>query len=253
VSTDFYDYVAPEDWQTLNALEGFGRNALPPTGKLAGQAFDIEFGERLVISLAVTDAEHLTWQGEEHRYRAREVLDDVFFVEFQLAGAPDRAVALVLDLERRIVLAVLSTVVDHARVDEEVLHGRLAGAAPGARHERTHALVGHRVQYIYSADHAYEHVYLNDSTFTWHCLAGAERGQADTEPTLAYEIRDRVYLFTWRERVVPCDGVVVIDWANLRLNGRIFGWDTTDAAYNSISMGARAVPLNVTAYAPLTD
>ena len=113
-------------------------------------------------------------------------------------------------------------------------------------------MVGRRVQYIYDADHAYEHVYLNDSTYAWHCIEGAEKGQADAEPTLAYEIRPDVYLFSWRERVVPCDGIVVIDWVNLRNNGRIFGWDTADEAYNSIRMGARAVVLNTTEHASLT-
>lgn len=251
--TDLYEYVPPAEWKTLNALEGFGTNSIPRTDGLAGRTFAVTYAEGATNTYTFHDADRLTWDAGDESYAAREVLDDVFLVDFMVAGAPGTAVVLVLDLERSIVTAVTSTVGDgEIAVSEVVEHGTLEGAEPGARHERTGGMVGRRVQYIYDADHAYEHVYLNDSTYAWHCIEGAEKGQADAEPTLAYEIRPDVYLFTWRERVVPCDGIVVIDWVNLRNNGRIFGWDTADEAYNSIRMGARAVVLNTTEHAPLT-
>ena len=249
-------YVPPSEWKTLNALEGFGSHTLPRSDRLAGQELVITFDVGRQVTYTFTNAARLTWtdgntSGEEE-YTAREVLDDVFLVNHQVGARPGVAVVLVVDLPRRIVTAVTSTVGDgEIAVTEVVEHGTLPGGSPAERHQRTDAMVGHRAQYIYDPDHAYEHVYLNDSTYTWHCLAGPEKGQADTEPTLAYEIRPDVYLFTWRERVVPCDGIVVIDWVNDRLNGRIFGLDTDMRAYNSISMGARAVKLNVTRYAPL--
>lgn len=254
---DLYEYVPPTEWKTLNALEGFGTNSIPRSDALAGQALEIAFEGGRAITYTFADAGRLTWaQGDasgEEGYAAREVLDGVFLVDYQVAARPEQAVVLVIDRPRNIVTAVTSTVGEgrEIAVEEVVEHGTLPGAADGDRHARTSAMVGRRVQYVYDADHAYEHVYFNDATYSWHCLAGAEKGQADTEPTLAYEIRPDVYLFTWRERVVPCDGIVVIDWVNNRNNGRIFGFDTAEQVYNSIRMGARAVPLNVTEHAPL--
>jgi MoaF C-terminal domain/MoaF N-terminal domain len=259
MSDERYEYVPPTEWKTLNALEGFGSNSIPRSGALAGRSLQVAFAGGRTITYEFADADRLSWSdgdgtsGDE-AYAAREVLDDVFLVDFQLAAQPERAVVLVIDLPRSIVTSVTSTVGDgEIAVEETVEHGALPGATEGDRHERTDAMVGHRVQYVYDADHAYEHIYLNDSTYCWHCLAGAEKGQADAEPTLAYEIRPEVYLFCWRERVVPCDGIVVIDWVNDRNNGRIFGFDTEEKAYNSIRMGARAVRLNETEYAPLAD
>lgn len=257
--TEMYEYVPPADWKTLNALEGFGQNTIPPTDALAGEHLSITFGD-VGWEVDFTDGEQLTLAegggaATTERYLAREVLDDVFLVDVQRALAPDRTIVLLVDRPRSIVTAILSTVVgegDDMHVEEEALHGVLPGGDSADRHEPTNDMVGQRWQYIYSPDHAYEHVYLNSSTYCWQCLEGEEKGQADCDPTTAFKIRDDVYLFTWMERVVPCDGIVVIDWVNMRNNGRIFGWDTGDQEFNSISMGARAVRLNVTQYAPLS-
>jgi hypothetical protein len=247
-----YEYVEPTEWKTLNALEGFGTNSIPATDKLAGTTLEVRDEDGAVLAYEFHDGEHLTWPRGKESYVAREVLEDVFLVDFMIAAAPAEAIALVVDLPRSLVTTVHSTVGDEEiAVSETVSHGTLPGARPGDRHQRTEAMVGKRVQYIYDADHAYEHIYLNGSTYAWQCLAGAEKGQADADPTQAFEIRPEVYLFCWRERVVPCDAVVVIDWVNMRNNGRIFGYDTAADEYNSIRMGARAVPLNTTEYVEL--
>lgn len=257
MNEQLYKYVPPNEWKTLNALDGFGTNGIARSDRLAGLNLEVTFDGGRKVNYAFVDSERLTWvEGDtsgEARYAAREVLDGVMLVDYRSADRPKQAVVLVVDMPREIVTSVTSTVGDgEIAVTEVVEHGALPGAKAGDRHERTGAMVGKRVQYIYDADHAYEHIYLNDSTYSWHCLAGAEKGQADTEPTLAYEIRQDVYLFTWRERVVPCDGIVIIDWVNERLNGRIFGFDTAEQAYNSIQMGAKAVHLNLTRHAELS-
>lgn len=251
----FYEYIAPPQWKTLNALVGFGVNGLRTTDALSSQTFAIGFPDSN-WTLAFHDAEHLTWtvdhEALEEHYLAREVCDDLFLIEFEYASRQDRAIVVLIDRSTQIVTAVISTCVgDTHHVQQELLHGWLTGSDERGRHEPTTELVGHRVQYNYGPKAAYEHIYLNSSTFSWHCIAGAERGQADADFCRALKVRDRVYLFMWIERVVPCDGVAVIDWAQMRNNGRIFGWDSADRAYNSISMGARAVPLNVTSYVPV--
>lgn len=257
--TEMYEYVPPTDWKTLNALEGFGQNTISPTDALAGERFEITFDDRSwVLELVDGEEASLSVDGGDavrERYIAREVLEDVFLVDIHHTLHPDRTIAMIIDKPRSIVTAILSQVVgegEDMHVEEQALHGRLPGAAEGDIHEPTAEMVGQRWQYIYSPDHAYEHIYLNSSTYCWQCLEGEEKGQADCDPTTTFKIRDDVYLLTWMERVVPCDGIVVIDWVNMRNNGRIFGWDTDAEEYNSISMGARAVKLNDTTYAPLS-
>jgi len=250
--TKFQDYISPENWKTLNALDGEKPDRMPFTDELAGETLETRFG-RAVWTLKLVDAPTLClYEGElparTHRYKARAVLDDVTLVEFQRADRAEQAVTLVVDAGRSIATAVVSTCRGDTRhVSEEVLQGVLPGGDPADRHEATTELVGHRALYT-SGTSVYEHVYLNSSNYTWHCVTGPEKGQAATEFCQAFKIRDRVYLFTWIERVVPCDGVVVLDWVNLRLNGRIFGWDTAAEEYNMIRVGAGVLPLNVTSY-----
>ncbi|MGH2843580.1 MAG: MoaF C-terminal domain-containing protein [Solirubrobacteraceae bacterium] len=263
MTADGFRHIPPEEFKTLNALEGFGQNALPPSAALAAQELEVSFdedGTQRQTRYSFHGADALTWRSEagdggDERYDAREVVPGILLVCFSEAQRPERARVLVIDTERAIVTRVTSTVVgDDASgrdVEEVFSHGRLPGAAEGDHHPRTDELVGHRFQYTYSPHDAYEHVYLTPSTYAWHCLAGEEQGQADCDRALAYKLRERVYLLAWHENVVPCDGIVVLDWVGMRNNGRIFGWDTGARAYNSIRMGAIAAPLNFTRYVPL--
>jgi hypothetical protein len=253
------EYIPQEEWKRLNALEGFGRNSIPATDRLAGETLHVLFEDGSSATYAFVSERLLCWsdsgneQDHEEQYVAREVLDGVFLVDFTLAQAPSRAIVLVIDRPQSLVTAVTSDVALErpVAVDERVAHGVLEGAEPGRRHERTGAMVGNRVRYVYDGAHEYEHIYLNDANYCWHCLKGPEAGQADVDPAVAYEIRDGVYLLCWREHVVPCDGIVVIDWVNMRNNGRIFGWDTEQRAFNSIRMGAHAVAVTpIASFAP---
>jgi hypothetical protein len=243
------EYIPQEEWKTLNALDGFGRNSIPATDRLAGETLRVAFEDGSSVIYAFALGGRLRWRDAsseqecEEECIVREVLDDVFLVDFTLAQTPSRAVVLVIDRPRSLVTRVTSDVdLDRSvAVEERVAHGLLPGGERGDRHERTDATVDNRVRYVYDDEHEYEHIYLNDTNYCWHCLKGPEAGQADVDPATAYEIRERVYLLCWREHVVPCDGIVVIDWVNMRNNGRIFGWDTEEQAFNSIRMGAHAV------------
>lgn len=90
--------------------------------------------------------------------------------------------------------------------------GRIDGIeASGPAPAPTSALLGRRVLWVYSTEHAYEHVYLTPTWYSWHCLAGPERGLADTDENTAYEVRPGIYVFAWREKVIPCASVTIAD------------------------------------------
>ena len=111
----------------------------------------------------------------------------------------------------------------------------------------TEELVGKRIEYTYSPTERYEHIYLNGSFYTWHCLLGAEKGLADTDCCHSYKLARNLYLFVWREKIVPTLGVVVLDLNAMRTTGKIFGYEGNDfRKVVNFRIGARARLQNIT-------
>src|SRR4030067_318111 len=76
-------------------------------------------------------------------------------------------------------------------------------------HEKTMDNDAERVQWVYSSKDAYEHIYLNENTYSWHCISGNEKGLADTDRCFYYKVSDKFYLFVWIEKTIPTVGVVL--------------------------------------------
>jgi len=110
-------------------------------------------------------------------------------------------------------------------------------------------LIGMRNLYIYSETERYEHIYLNEHFYAWQCLEGAEKGLADVDRCHCFRIDEQLYLFVWREKVIPTLGVVMIDLARMKTDGKIIGYqgDSFDAVSN-FPVGAQATVLNITRY-----
>ncbi|WP_311196791.1 MoaF C-terminal domain-containing protein, partial [Pseudomonas protegens] len=83
-------------------------------------------------------------------------------------------------------------------------------------------------RYIYSASEAYEHTYLNANFYSWQCLRGLEHGLADTDRCHYSKIAEQLYLFDWREKIVPTLGLVLIDLKSGRSDGKIFCYQGAD-------------------------
>ncbi|WP_310971600.1 MULTISPECIES: MoaF C-terminal domain-containing protein [unclassified Amycolatopsis] len=80
---------------------------------------------------------------------------------------------------------------------------------------------------MYSEEHAYEHVDRSPPWYTWQCLAGPAHCLADTDENTVYQLRPGIYVFTWREKVIPCAAVTVADHRNahdLAPSGRCSAW-----------------------------
>ena len=137
-------------------------------------------------------------------------------------------------------------------VRAEVRSGRLDGPchADVPLHARSHDLNGMRNQYRYSPHECYEHIYLNSGCYAWHCLQGVEKGLADVDLCQTVKIADELYLFIWQEKVVPTLGVVLIDLAQRRSDGKIFGYRQHGfQEITNFAMGARIIVLNITRHA----
>lgn len=245
--------------------------SLPPTDSLAGRTVAVSSEDGRTVEYRFTGRDTLAWtvlEGAgrgataEETYRAVEVREGVFFVDWVDSGGQAASTSLVLDLARGICTAVHGRLPDEADARTSLLDRRstsvdltgvrvdfLSGAvdapftADTPRHEPTAELVGRRVRYTYSPTEAYEHIYLNDQLYTWHCLNGVEKGLADTDRCHYRKLGDDLYLFVWREKLIPTLGVVVIDYQRMRSNGKIFGYEGEDfGRLSNFPVGSAASP-----------
>lgn len=203
--------------------------------------------------------------------RVTRLRDGLYFVDYIDATARATSVSLVIDLDTGVWTAVVGTLPTEAdtridaftrvahglpltAVDAQFRHGTLGGhARPGPLHAPTRELIGKRTMYRYSPTECYEHIYLNENFYAWQCLQGVEGGLADVDRCHYFRIADALYLFVWREKVVPTLGVVLIDFAQRKTDGKIFGYQGSDfGTLSNFQIGAYAQVLNETVH-PLGD
>jgi hypothetical protein len=240
------------DWITVGALaDGFAEGSfiLPNLADLAGRTFTLNFANGWQITHEF-EAERLSWVAADGHsqgsaaYRATSVRPGIYLVDFlKNENGQDWSISLVLDIDNAAFTAVIGRLPDADTAHEglysraldgkqltgvvaEFFHGSLdtpwqEGACP---HALTTELVGIRNLYRYSPTEVYEHIYLNQNFYTWQCLKGVEAGLCDTDRCHYYKIADELYLFVWREKIVPTLGLVMIDMANHRSDGKIFGY-----------------------------
>lgn len=246
------------EWITVGALaDGFAPDShvLPASLDLDGRELVLHFANGWIIQHAF-GRQRLRWRladgsvSGESAYRASSLRENVYLVDFlKQEDGRTVSVSLVLDFHHLAFTAVLGRLPTRSTCEQGLfsralsgqeptgveagfLHGSLGrpwqpGACPHAPSEE---LLSLRNQYVYSASEAYEHIYLNPRFYTWHCLRGAEQGLADTDRCHHYRLAERLYLFVWREKIVPTLGVLLIDLEAGRTDGKIFGYQGDDFA-----------------------
>ncbi|WP_333990797.1 molybdenum cofactor biosynthesis F family protein [Burkholderia orbicola] len=201
--------------------------------------------------------------------RVTRLRDGLYFVDYIDVTARATSVSLVIDLDTGVWTSVVGTLPTEAdtridaftrvarglpltAVDVRFRHGTLGGhAQPGPLHAPTRELIGKRTMYRYSPTECYEHIYLNENFYAWQCLQGVEGGLADVDRCHYFKMADELYLFVWREKVVPTLGVVLIDLAQRKTDGKIFGYQGGDfGTLSNFQIGAYAQVLNETVYPP---
>lgn len=270
------------EWISVGALgDAFApdNHCLEASAALLERRLTLHFADGAAIEHHFISATELRWtvlQGGERgaaqteRYQATSLRDGVYFVDFVKSGERATTVSLVLDLERDIFTALtgrLPTREDAAKplsrrvaegleltpVGAAFSHGAIGApcTAETPAHQATGALIGKRVQYTYSPHEVYEHIYLNERFYTWHCLLGSERGLTDTDACDYLHIGDELYLFVWREKTIPTLGVIMIDLQRMKTTGKIFGYEGDDfTAVRNFPVGAHCRILNTTERVP---
>lgn len=270
----------PNKWVSVEALaEAFqpGSFAPQPTVALEGQPLTLWLEDGSVLEHRLLAGGGLEWRalagpgtgargtGTASVFALRDAL---YLIDYVRSDEPGTAVSIVADLGEGIATLVIGRVpAAEAReswaerikagqeltpVTAEFLSASLRGpfTPETRRHLPTSDLIGKRIEYTYSASERYEHIYLNERFYTWHCLAGLERGLADTDRCHYLKLADDLYLFVWREKIVPTLGLVVLDLRQMRTTGKIFGGQPPGRRPVNFVVGAQARLLNVTTYGP---
>jgi hypothetical protein len=262
------------EWISVGALGAAfepDSHILPESAALAGRRLPLhlENGELIEYRFAsATKLERTLLAGgpaDEARatdaitYSATEIRPNLYFVSFIEPQRRASTSALLLDLSNGMCTLVRGQLPTREEASKpffqriangEELTGvsaELIAATIGApfdanapRHAPTSDLVGKRVEYTYSVTERYEHIYLNERLYTWHCLAGSEQGLADTDRCHYLKLAPELYLFVWREKIVPTLGIVVVDLQQMKTTGRIVGYKGFDfGAITSFPVGAR--------------
>jgi hypothetical protein len=253
-------------WISVGDLgEAFGAdadsNALPPSLRLAGKRMTLRFEDGSAVAYEFrSESGLIRGEGSAESYRATEIRPGILFVDLIVADRRASTLSLVLDLDRGICTTLEATLPAEAvakmplverlgrgaeltSVEAKFRHGAIdVPFDPRAvRHAETRDLIGKRIEYAYGRSERYEHVYLNEQFYTWHCLSGSEQGLADTDRCHYVKIADKLYLFVWREKIVPTLGAVVVDLQQMKTTGKIFGYRGLDfGAVVNFAVGARA-------------
>lgn len=259
--------------------EGFAPDShiLPPVDDLAGRTLQLEFPDGSVETLTFASAGVVRTVHDQFECRVTSVRDGIYFVDYIGGGDGSRpaATSYVLDVKQGLCTSVAGTLPNESEartdaftrvergmeltgVQARFRHGRIVsqgvrtGADAGtqaALHHPTRELIGMRNLYTYSATEQYEHVYLNENFYAWQCLSGVEAGLADVDRCHYIAIAKDLYLFVWREKIIPTLGVVMIDLEREKTDGKIFGYQGNQFdTLSNFPVGALAQVLNVTRY-----
>jgi hypothetical protein len=265
--------------QVGELAEGIRQQSEPAVGELVGTETVLHYEDGTVTRFVFVGEHDLTWEvleGPEaggsgaESYAAFAPREGVCLVDFISGTLPRTSVSIVLDTTTGSATAVVGTLPTAADVEKgafalardgeeltavraEFLRAALDRpfSSAGHSHAPTDEMVGKRVQYVYGPTEVYEHIYLNEKLYTWQCLAGVEKGLADTDRCHSLKLGDRLYLFVWRERVVPTLGVVVVDWRAMRSFGKLCGYESSEfGPIANARIASVATLLNVTEHDP---
>lgn len=270
-------------WLQVGELAaGWGGNELEPAVQLASRSWTATFGDGSEIELRFASADELQYT---HRaagpaaaflregtvpYVATGLRPGILLMDFLPPESPPRSASLVIDVARGIGTAVLGQLPLPAEAQRSLYARASAGeeltpvavqfepftisgapSRPYRWHPPTTDLIGRRMRYEYGPRDLYEHIYLTERYYTWLCRRGPEEGLADTDRCHYRRIEEDLYLFVWREKIVPTLGVVLVDTAALRSTGKLFGYSGGDfGAVTNVRIGAHATVVNVTPWAP---
>jgi MoaF C-terminal domain/MoaF N-terminal domain len=253
----------PAGWKTYDEFAaGIATNRLPTSSALVGDQVQVHV-PGMSITLSPRSAHELDWrikgdgagQGTDW-YESVEITTGVFFLDMTFSSRPEQALTLILDFNRKRALVIRCRIRSaeqakgEPRVAQDFLPGTLGddpvlvyGDAP----EETRDLIGLRTFQTYSPNHTYEHTYLSSERYAWQCLVGVQRGHGDVDMASYWKFDDGIYVFTFREFLIPVASVFLFNFRDMRSTGKFLGV-TGDGAVSNSPAGAFISKASMTFY-----
>jgi hypothetical protein len=228
----------PADWKNYEdfCTSDIATNRLLATDALVGKEFRISLKNGRKMQFRCTEKHMLRWteatSTSEQWYEAILVAPDVYFLDVTFTMRPKEALTLIVGVATGRVLSIRSMVRDEGtyhgepRVAQEFVAGTLDGVPvlPSSQEPAvTRDLIGLREVSTYGPGHTYEHIYLNAERYCWQCLVGVQRGQGDVDLASYYKFSDELYIFTFREFIIPVASVFFFNFADRRSTGKFLG------------------------------
>lgn len=183
-------------------------------------------------------------------YQALEPDNGLFLVAVD-GATPQTSTEYVLDRTSGRVLVldqkVTATGPLEPSVQQRCIPATLADAGPPG-FPRDRGLIGIRALWTYSDDDVYEHLYLNEHRYVWHCVRGVEAPQADTESCQLYRLRADVHLLVFTEKVMTMGAAMVLNFVSMRSACSALGIEQDGDAPSHFTFGAHGEVLSRTSY-----
>jgi len=257
------DAADPTAWKTYDEFAaGIDTYRLSSTD-LTGRSLSLTFEGGVSLSLSFIDATTVEWSsdgllsasgGSRDPYDAVEARPGVFFVNLPLESRAREAITLVWnDASGRAMLAhsviAPEAVPGTPQVGQTFAAGAIDGVeVTGAKPGPSRDLIGMRNIYRYSPNHLYEHVYLSSERYAWQCVQGEQRGHGDVDMSTVWKFEHGLYLFCFREFVIPVASVWLHDLGyELRTTGVFLGINGDGEAQHSRA-GGHIYPLGSVTY-----
>lgn len=262
------------EFPTVEELSnGFSEFKLEEAVELSNKEIELfyEDGQKVVYQFLVKNCLRVTCEGEHVTsfaciYSAVSPRNNLYFVDFIQANGMSQSVTTVLDFNKMIATTLTATLPSREQADISQLvraemklpmtsvSAQFTHASIGSefttkteQHSFTAELIGKTISFRYSSNDIYEHIYLNEDFYSWHCVSGLEKGLCDTDRCYYLKLDENLYWFTWLEKVVPTIGTVIEDLAEgkMRSYGKICGYENySTGAITNFQVGSYATELS---------
>jgi hypothetical protein len=225
---------------------------IPSTDALAGREISLTLDDGSIIEFSF-DAETVAWRtrgedaGDSAPYDAVAARDNIYFIQAEHRDS-QVATSLALNLNSGGGVLVRNTLVrGEGKTDlRQELYPFTVTGTDGTLPELSAELAGRRAYAEYADGHTAEHIYVNPRRFAWQGLGKFDYSGAELDHSTTWKIDDKLYLLTWVEEWQAVAAVLLMDFAELRNVGTLFGQD--DNGHVHTLCGARLSVLSETSY-----
>lgn len=257
------DAADQAQWKTYDDFAAGIDTYRLPGADLTGRTVELTFDGGTELRLQFLDGATVRWtstallstgEGTVDPYDAVRVREDIVFLNLPFASRDGEALTVFWSETTGRALLAHSVIAPEKtegvpQVGQTFAAGEVAGVVvTGVKPAPTRDLVGVRNLYRYSPSHLYEHVYLSSERYAWQCLQGEQRGHGYIDMATLWKFADGLYLFCFRELVIPVASVWLHDLGyELRTTGIFLGINAEGKPDHRLA-GGHIYPLGTVRY-----